>query len=180
MVMKNNGTPSDGLGGDQNTTPGMKFKRVTKSFPTAGGSRRGSAKIAIGKTGSSRANLEGKQAFLRWVRNLGFDHTRFSVTFGGNEDAGTMAIYYAKEDDPGAMLVTQTKNALYFHCGECFNINPLLRPAGTVDCSFTASIDADGDPCLIVNISGGTPSRTVKRPEKQPQPQQEHKDEKKA
>lgn len=180
----NNQNPADGQGRSGQTPPPddrLKFKKVSKSWSTSGGAHRTPAKIAISTTGACRTNLEGKEAFLRWVRSLLADHTRFSVTFGGNEDAGTMAIYYAKEEDTGAMLVTQKKTALYFHCGACFADNPLLRPATTVDCSFAPGFDADGDPCLIVNISGGSPSRIVKR-KKDPQAQAQKKtgEEKKA
>jgi hypothetical protein len=68
------------------------------------------------------------------------------------------------------MQVTQWKNSLTFHCGAVFEDNPLLRPSSTVDCSITPGADANGEPCLLVNISGGSPSRTVKRPKKDQAP----------
>lgn len=144
---------------------GISFRRVTKSFNTAGGARRDEAKMTVSKTGAIRSNVEGKEAAVEFVREQGANPADFQLGFGGNEEAGLLALYAGQPGDTGLMKVSIYKHSISFHAGAAFKEFPKLRPATTVDCHIERTTDADGVPCLAVHILSGAPTRTVKRKE---------------
>jgi hypothetical protein len=142
---------------------GTSFKRVTKCFNTASGSRRGEAKMTVSTTGAIRSNAEGKDLVGAFIKSQGLDPNNYQLGFGGNEDLGQLALYAPKPGDEGLMKVSMYKNAISFHAGAAFKESPRLRPSTKVECFVEPDTDADGEPCLVVHVGGGTPTRTVKR-----------------
>ncbi len=140
-----------------------KFKRVTKSFNTAGGARRGEPKMTASPTGAMRSNSEGKDLVMNWVREHNGNPHNFQLTFGGDEEAGQLALYLPREGDTGMMKVSIYDNSISFHAGAAFKDMPDLRPVTKVDCLIHPDVDDEDVPCLIVQVGGASPTRSVKR-----------------
>lgn len=139
------------------------FRRVKKSFNAAGGARRGEPKMTTTRTGLIRSNAAGKDLTLDWIKQQGGDPNNFQLAFGGNEEKGQLALYVPIPEDTGLMKVAIYKNSISFHAGAAFQESPKLRPVTTVDCHVEATVDAEGVPCLVIQIHGASPTRTVKR-----------------
>lgn len=142
---------------------GIAFKRVTKSFNSSGGARRDEPKIAVSKSGASRGNIEGKELMMGFMQEQGANPNDFEISIGGDEATGQLALYAPQPGDMGLMKVTLHQHSIHFHAGGAFKEFPKLRPATTVDCHIERTVDANGVPCLAINVLGGTPTRTVKR-----------------
>ena len=110
-----------------------------------------------------RSNTAGKEFIQAFIREQGLDPDDMELGFGGNETLGQLAIYAGKTGESGLMKATIYPFALSFHAGAAFAKFPRIRPSTKVECSVRQSVDRKGVACLIVNISGGTPTRTVKR-----------------
>lgn len=145
---------------------GTSFRKVTRSFNAASGARRKSSKMTVSRTGAVRSNTDGKELSQEFVRAGGGDPENFQVVVGGNEEKGQLALYLPQPGDAGLMKVAVYENSIAFHVGAAFAEYPKLRPVTTVDCAVESTVDADGIPCLVIQIHGATPTRTVKRKNK--------------
>ncbi|HWI63350.1 MAG TPA: hypothetical protein VNT75_16050 [Symbiobacteriaceae bacterium] len=145
---------------------GTSFRKVTKSYNSAGGALREPPKIVVSPTGASRGNTEAKLMAQDFVRQQGGDPESFQFVFGGSEEMGQLALYNPLPGESGVMKVSLHDNSLLFHAGAAFEEHPKLRPVTTVDCSVVSTVDSEGTPCLVVQIHGATPTRTVKRKKK--------------
>lgn len=145
---------------------GTEFRRVTKSFNSAGGALRDAAKFTISPTGAARGNTDAKEMSQTFVREQGGNPQSFQFVFGGNEEKGQLALYHPLPGEPGVMKVSVHDNSIVFHVGAAFEEHPKLRPVTTVDCLVVPTVDSQGTPCLVVQIHGATPTRTTKRKKK--------------
>jgi hypothetical protein len=160
----------------QNEAPApqrSRFRRITKQFNPSGGSRRGEPKLAITSTGLVRSNSEAKTMILAFIQRNGGDPNNFQFAFGADENLGQLALYVPTSEDLVVMKVKVHKNSVGFHAGAVFRECPLLRPNTTVDCFLTDEADEAGVHCLVVQIRGASPTRTVPRKKKKADPAQQ-------
>lgn len=146
-----------------NPGEGTRFQRITDNYNVAGGARRDDAKMTVAKSGAVRGNTGAKEMAVAFAEEEGLNPSDFQLAFGGNVEAGQLALYAPKPGDKGLMKVTIYGHAITFHAGAVFKKLPGLRPATTVDCHVEKTKDADGVACLVVHVLAGAPTRTVKR-----------------
>lgn len=149
-----------------NEAEALAFEEVTESFRPAGGARREEPKFTVTRTGRVKSNTEGKEMLLGFMQEHGHNPNDFEVRLGGHQASSQIAVYAPKPTDKSRVKVTQYDNAAHFHAGAAFRQYPKIRPNTTVDCHVRIGKDAKGEPCLIINVGGGTPTKTVKRKKK--------------
>jgi hypothetical protein len=135
--------------------------------------------MTVTRTGVVRSNAEAKDDVLAFIQAQGGNPNNFQLAFGANGDLGQLALYYPRPGDVGLMKVSVYDHSIGFHAGAVFLEFPQLRPASTVDCYVELTKDAEGVDCLVIQLHGAAPTRTVKRKKKDgtPKPREEKKDE---
>jgi hypothetical protein len=145
---------------------GIDFQDAKQVKQGASAVRRDAPKLTVSPTGACRTNTLGKELIGDFIKRLGGDPKNYQLTYKGAEEAGVMGLYQTKLGDAGVMNVTIYANSANFHAGACFEEFPKLRPAAKVDCHLEETVDAKGNPCVVVHVIAGSPSRIVKRKKK--------------
>lgn len=148
---------------DEGKPKRFNLKKITSQYNVVS-SRRGTEKVIVNPTGSSRSNVAGAALFYRLATQAKLDHDRISFSYAADEESGVVAVYVVDARAPGANGIRQSeKKEISFHLGGTFQEYPKLRPVTKVECLLHEDEDQDGEPCAIITLAGGLPKRTGSR-----------------
>jgi hypothetical protein len=146
---------------------GVALTRVKKSFTPTLGARRGTRNVIIDPTGKSRGNAAGSDAMDLLARELGKDPATYTASFGVNTELGIIGMYIDIPGAEGSVAVKHSKKRIVsFHLGAVFEEYPELKPSGRVEVKIERTIDAAGEPYIMIPMKQATPKVTRSRKKK--------------
>lgn len=135
-------------------TPENVFTPVSIRPRHRGSSLRNPSGCTLAPTGTSGLNLAGASDLDDLAAAARLDPNAYSVRYGVNEAAGTIAIYTVSPDASDSKMVRRKKNGeMTIYLADVFDQFPPLRPVSKRTCSVSLATDNQGGRCLVINVN---------------------------
>jgi hypothetical protein len=156
MTVKPDGSPP--------LTQAYEFEIATQTHARATDYRRDGPGVNLSPSGYMSSNTNGSLEIEEaWTEAGNRIEEQILMKFGSTKGKGKgiVAGYVAKEGEEGAITLKKNSDGHSYgwHIGYLFAIYPNLRPSGHVFCTLKKDTDANGHPCIKINVKGATLKR---------------------